>query len=326
MRQISVREEESGQRLDKFLRRYLPAAPVNLLYKMLRRKNITVNQKKTDGSYILQNGDRIEIYFSEETFSAFQQTGSAALQSTEGSAVSGRVVYESEQVLLLNKPAGWLSQKSGVSDVSAAEKVTAYLLDTGKKTPEDLLLYRPGPANRLDRNTSGMMVFPLSLAAAREISELFRNRTVDKKYLALVRGEWKEEKHLRAWIERDGAGNRSAVFEEKRDGREPVELHIRPLQIVNRFSLLLVTLLTGKTHQIRAQLQNAGYPLVGDPKYGTIEHADRALLKRQFLHAWKLTFPEMKGLLQDVSGRTFTAPLPQDLAELLDTLNMDIPR
>ena len=327
MREITIRKEESGQRLSKFLHRYFPGAGNGFLYKMLRKKNILLDQKKADGKEILQEGDRIQIYFSEETIRTFQKLSGNGVVSELGSSQSmptfqePEIVYRDRQLLLVNKPAGQLTQKAESSDFSLTEQIRLYLTRNGQRTEEDRFFYEPGPANRLDRNTSGLVAVPLTLAAARELSSLFRDHTIDKEYLALVCGDFSGIRHLKGWYRREEATRKSMISFSETEGSKPVELICRPLERNGEHTLLDVKLLTGKTHQIRSQLAAAGFPIFGDPKYGT----SSSVIRRQFLHAWQLTFPVCAEPLAHLSGRCFQAPLPNDLLAALQYAGLSVP-
>ena len=244
MREITIQETESGQRLDKFLRRYLPGAGSGFLYKMLRKKNILLNEKKAEGKEILQAGDSIRVFFTEETIRHFQKTGdSSADQAVSeandpasasahrkdsdpapGSArrkvndpISGPalrkadIIFEDRDVLVINKPAGVLSQGAHPGDWSLVEMVREYLRGTGELTDESALLYMPGVLNRLDRNTSGLVLAAKNLAAARELSELLRTRQIRKEYLALACGRIDSPGHLQGWLTKNTAANQVRI-------------------------------------------------------------------------------------------------------------------
>ena len=320
MREIRIGETESGQRLDKFLRRYLPGAGSGFLYRMLRQKKITLNGAKAAGAERLAAEDRVQIFFSDETIRHFQNPAGPAERVTERIPDRWRlrpeqIVYEDSSLLLVNKPSGLLSQRAAADDVSLAEVVADHLHAEGKQTGDDRFLYRPGPANRLDRNTSGLVAVPLTLSAARELSAAFRERTLKKCYLTMVHGRFPETRRLRAWQVRDERSRRSRIIFEEQSGADAIETVCIPLMEKKDTTLLLVELVTGKTHQIRSHLLACGHPVAGDPKY-YIGKKDTEPA-RQFLHAWKLTFPQMEGCLCSVSGRTFTAPLPDDLTQTL---------
>ena len=199
MKQLIIKEMESGQRLDKFLGKYLKEAPKSFIYKMLRKKNITLNGKKADGSEKLKTEDVVKLFFSEETLEKF------CGQVKQGEKTALDIVYEDEQVLFVNKPAGMLSQKAEKEDVSLVEYLTGYLLETGSLTKEDLRTFRPGVCNRLDRNTSGLVAAGKTVQGLQELSRCFQERSMHKYYLTLVKGEIREAAHIKGylWKERE---------------------------------------------------------------------------------------------------------------------------
>lgn len=337
MREIRIRNEESGQRLDKFLRRYLPGAGSGFLYKMLRKKNIVLDDKKATGKELLKEGDSIRIYFSDDTIRAFQSQASPADETHIPPLPDSQVVYEDDSLLIVNKPAGILTQKASKQDISLTDMVRSRLFCTGMRKEEDRFYYEPGPANRIDRNTSGIVLFPLTLSAARQISHILRERTIHKQYLALVAGEYRGPEKQTAWCSRDTGNRKTEIYFYPKEGTDRIETHCRPLVIRRGRTLLQVTLVTGRTHQIRSHLQACGYPVIGDPKYGQYlpdEHSASAGktdptpetgLKRQFLHAWRVEFPSCGEVPEGVSGKTFAAALPLDLTKELSACGMQIP-
>ena len=183
MQEIKISGREAGQRLDKFLGKYLREAGSGFLHKMLRKKNITLNGKKADGSERLSEGDCLRLFLAEETIRKFQGENSVRRTKTELD-----FVYEDAQVLFVNKPAGMLSQKAAPEDISLCEHLISYLLQSGQITEEELTRFRPGVCNRLDRNTSGLVAAGKTLTGLQALSELFRSRRLEKYYLALVQG------------------------------------------------------------------------------------------------------------------------------------------
>ena len=318
MREITISGKEAGQRLDKFLFRYLPGAGKSFLYKQLRKKNIVLNRKKAEGKELLQQGDHVAIYFSEETLEKFQ----GLQKESSGPALDpSAVLYEDEDVLVINKPAGMLSQKAAEQDVSLVEYLRGYLLRSGACREEDFLLYRPGVCNRLDRNTSGLVLCGKNLQAAQQLTALIRDRAVGKYYLALVKGEVKASFRISGWLRKDTAANRVTVSREPAEGAARIETACRPLAEGEGCTLLEVELITGRTHQIRAQLAALGHPLAGDPAYGDPgwNKVCRASygLRRQFLHAARMEFPAGSGVPEGCAGRSFRAPLPEDLQHVI---------
>lgn len=309
MRQLTVKETESGQRLDKYLGKYLKEAPKSFVYKMLRKKNITLNGKKADGSEKLLPMDVIQFFLAEETLEKF------CGKIDTGEKGSLDIVYEDEQVLFVNKPAGMLSQKAEKTDVSVIEYLTAYLLDTGALTREDLKTFRPGVCNRLDRNTSGLVAAGKTIQGLQELSQCFRDRTMHKYYLTLVKGKIEKPAHIRGFLWKDEKRNKVMVSRAGRPDGLPIETKYQPLGISEKGDTLLrVELLTGRSHQIRSHLASIGHPVIGDWKYGEKKinetYKNRYGVKFQLLHGWQLEFPEMDGSLAKLSGKTITAGLP----------------
>lgn len=310
MKQFTINGNEAGQRFDKYLAKLLREAPKSFVYKMLRKKNITLNGEKATGNEKLNQGDEIRLFFSDETYLKFSGKEAAPRASTELS-----VVYENRDILLINKPAGMLSQPDETKEPSLVEYVTGYLLDTGAVTEEELVTFRPSVCNRLDKNTSGLVAAGKSLAGLQALSELFHDRTIHKDYLCIVKGVLKEQTHIRGYLKKDSRCNKVTVYKNKVQDAQPVETVYTPFGSNGKTTLLKVRLVTGRTHQIRAHLASEGYPLMGDSKYG-----DRAFnkkcrehygLKHQLLHAFSLTFPHLEGCLGEVSEKTFRAELPE---------------
>ncbi len=346
MKEIIISSLEEGQRLDRVLQRCLPRASSGFVYKMLRKKNITLNGKKADGRQKLRAGDTVRIYFSDETLDKFAPpAGTASWPRT-----SLDIVYEDDQVLLINKPAGMLSQKASPSDVSLNEYAIGYLLDSGALSDRDLESFRPSVCNRLDRNTSGIVAVGKTTAALRELSSMFRDRTVHKFYYALVSGRLDEGGCLDAYLEKDKADNKVRIIpaagvpeyniqsagaggedgplsgseiHDGSTGEHPMQrIRTRYTPVAHRsdgadgheLTLLEVELITGRPHQIRAHLSFMGYPVVGDPKYGSRrrnEYFQRVYgLKYQLLHAGRLVFAKEDGELGYLCGREYRAAPP----------------
>ena len=324
MREITIQKNAAGQRLDKFLRRYLPEAQSGFLYKMLRKKNIKLNGQKASGKEVLQEADVIQLFFAEETLRKF--TGEKE-QNLSGKALPEKwILYQDSQMLVVNKPAGVLSQPDRSGEESLVEEIRIYLLESRQMTEEDLRYYRPGVVNRLDRNTSGLILAAKTLPAAQELSKILQEREAQKYYLALACGEMRESRTVHGWLWKNPGTNQVAISrQERKDGAE-ILTGYEPLQNYSwrgsAFTLLKVHLITGKTHQIRAHLASIGHPLAGDVKYGRYpvnELLKKACgLKRQALHAWQMVFPVLPedSALQAVSGRTFTVQPPADFRRL----------
>lgn len=324
MKKIVVSKNEAGQKLLKFLAKYLDAAPQSFFHKMLRKKNITLNGKKADGSELLRETDEVCLFLSEETIQNFQsgkKCNTTGVERTEKHKKPRelseiKVVYEDEDVLILNKPVGVLSQKAVQSDYSVNEWVIDYLLEKGRIKKEELQTFRPGVCNRLDRNTSGLITAGKSLTGLQTLSALFKERTVHKDYLCIVCGQVKEGSRLRGYLEKDSRTNRVTI-EKKKHSEEGayIETEYTPVKANGKYTLLKVRLITGKTHQIRAHLASVGHPLLGDGKYGNAAEnkmlLDRFGLKNQLLHAAYLEFPRELSGCKALAGRMLYAPVPK---------------
>ena len=324
MKKIVVSKNEAGQKLLKLLAKYLDAAPQSFLHKMLRKKNITLNGKKADGSELLRETDEVCLFLSEETIASFQGKKTGDTTSVEQKkepkkpkeATEIRIVYEDEDVLVLNKPAGMLSQKAVPEDYSLNEWVIDYLLQQGTLTKEEMQTFRPGVCNRLDRNTSGLITAGKSLTGLQTLSEVFKERTVHKDYLCIVQGKVKGASRLQGYLEKDARTNTVTVESKKRsEDSAYIETEYMPVTTNGKYTLLRVRLITGKTHQIRAHLASVGHPLLGDTKYGAVPEnkqlRDRFGLKHQLLHAAYLEFPKKMAACGNLAGKRCYAPVPK---------------
>ena len=315
MKSIIVNQNEAGQRLDKLLGKYLNLAGKGFLYKMLRKKNITLNGKKCTGSEKLTQGDEIRLFLSDETIEKFSQVTVQKVKQ-----VKLAIVYEDAHVLLVNKPSGMLSQKARDTDESLVEYVTGYLLDTGALTREDLRSFRPSVCNRLDRNTSGLVAAGKSLAGLQILSEMFRDRSLHKYYLCVAAGTVDKARTIDGYLKKDARTNQVTIHKSPAADSSRIQTEYEPLCSRDGFTLLKVTLITGRTHQIRAHLAFEGHPVAGDYKYGdpaVNEQVTRLYgVRSQMLHSWKLVFPQMPEPLGYLGGRSFQAPVPEEFRRM----------
>lgn len=295
MKEFIVKENEAGQRLDKLLIKILKEAPSSFLYKMLRKKNIVLNEKKATGAEKTVIGDSIKFFLSDETFEKFAGTQSP-IQLTTLPSLELDIVYETPDVLIINKPSGMLSQKAEKEDISANEYILQYLLTSGKITKESLRTFKPSVCNRLDRNTSGILIAGKTLKGSQEMSKALKNRTIQKYYLCLVKGKIEKESNICGYIKKDEKNNQVTILQKEEKDAKRIETQYRPLKQLGAYTLLEVHLITGRSHQIRAHLASISHPIVGDTKYGNkacnIEFAKQAEIHSQLLHAYKLVLED----------------------------------
>lgn len=317
MQKRIVTQNEAGQRLNKLLKKYLKEAPDSFIYKMLRKKNIVLNGRKADGSEKTAVGDEITLWLSDDTIEKF--SGSPSFIRTDYQL---DIIYEDSHMLLLNKPAGLLSQKAKPEDISVNEQMISYLIDTGALKTEELKCFMPSVVNRLDRNTSGLIAAGKSLVGLQALSALFKDRTLGKYYLCLAAGEIHTGCQIEGYLKKDEKSNKVTLLDKKAPGCDYIKTAYEPLAGNSKATLLKIELLTGRTHQIRAHLAYIGHPVIGDYKYGDLKINDQFKakyhLKHQLLHAWQLVMPEaLTGQLAYLKGRTFTAPCPPLFEKIL---------
>lgn len=329
MQKFEIGRNEAGQRFDKYLHKVLKEAPSSFLYKMLRKKNITLNGQKAQGHEILSENDVVSMFFSEETFAKFtgkmvsdtsfeDSTGIREFERAYQEIKGIEVVYEDRDVLILNKPINVLSQKDTPTSLSANEWLIGYLLDQNKITKEELNTFKPSVVNRLDRNTTGLLICGKSLLGTQKMSECVRERYVDKYYMTIVCGKYTKEQTFEGFMVKNEQTNKVTFFQDREmipkellDSKElnEVKTGFKPILHQGELTLLSVLLFTGKTHQIRAHLANLGFPILGDPKYGSKKMNKKYGEKVQLLHAYSLEFPLIDGM--EISGKTINCSLPQ---------------
>ena len=334
MKEFQIKKNEAGQRFDKYLTKLLPGAPKSFLYRMLRKKNIVLNGEKAHGPEIVREGDLVRLFLADDTFDKFSQqnrTETSYAPENERLLASAKSLFESpvyadEDIMLINKPRGILSQKACAEDVSLNEALFRWWMESGNIREEDARTFRPAVMNRLDRNTTGIVLCGVSLPGEQFLAEILRDRSAVKRYRALVFGRPKDGIYT-AWHRTAGKEGIVRITDEPVEGAVPIRTGIRTIAVRNGMSFLEVDLLTGKKHQIRAHLAHLGFPVAGDGKYGSKEK-NRELCKRyglrsQLLHAYRFSFPErIEGRFAYLSGRKFTAPMPELYERVLTDLEI----
>ena len=287
MKSITIRANDAGQRLDKFLTKTFGNLPVSMMYKGIRTKDIKINGKRCQISTRLTEGDVVTIYLKDE----FLIEAPAALEFMSASKKLD-IVYEDENLLLLNKKVGLLVHPDDKEyRDTLIFRVQRYLYEKGEYDPEKENCFTPALVNRIDRNTCGIVIAAKNAAALRILNEKLRAREIRKFYLCIVHGMMeKKEDTLEGYLEKDEERNRVFIRRQMMDGARSIRTRYRVLGEKNGFSLLEIELLTGRTHQIRAHLASIGHPLLGDGKYGTNALNKGTGYDKQALCSYRLIF------------------------------------
>lgn len=325
MKEFTIGKNEAGQRFDKYLAKLLPKAPKSFIYKMLRKKNITLNGKKAMGNEMLSLSDSVRLFFSDETYAKFSEVIPDKTAAFNTFDFASCVIYEDEDILIVNKPPGILSQPERAGGESLASDLINYLLSSGKISQEELRTFHPAPVNRLDRNTSGLVLCGKSLKGSQFLSGIIKSRDVKKHYLTVVSGEI-EDGIYEAYLKKDPAANKVSIRKNQAEGFSHIATGVRVLSKTDTYSLLDIDLITGRTHQIRSHLAWLGVPVIGDVKYGDRGLAGRLKketgLRHQFLHADRIIFPKTEGDFSYMSGTTVKAPLTGEEERILAALGL----
>ncbi len=318
MREIDISSQDGGQRLDKFLIKYLNKAPKSFIYKMLRKKNIKLNDRKASGDEIIANGDVIKLFLADETIESFREK-----RIIKKAKIDFKIVYEDENIIICDKPQGLIAHPDKKHKSNTLnDQLIYYLTKKGEYDPENSLGFVPSICNRLDLNTSGMVTMGKNLAATQELNRGFKDRLIEKYYLTVVKGvvanagivegyHIKDDKNLVSLSDIDNGGSYVCT-------------HYRPLTNNGKYTLLEVKLETGKSHQIRVCMKYIGHPIIGDRKYGDREE-NRFFVKNygldnQFLHSYRLVMKMYDGYLDYLYDQEFICELSGKLKRVKEIL------
>ena len=312
---IEIGKNEQNQRLDKFLRKYLGKAPLSYIYKAIR-KDVKVNGKRSKEDYILELGDTVTLYIADDVIESYRKK----VETTRAKR-QFKIAYEDENLIIVEKPFGLLTHGDQHEKKNhLANQVIDYLIETESYNPRIEKTFTPAPVNRLDRNTTGLVLFGKTNLAVQQLNQMIREKDkISKCYMTIVAGNLKRELHLRDRMVKDRANNKVTVLSMDQEGLE-METIVRPMKSSGKYTLVEVEIITGRTHQIRAHLAKAGHPVIGDVKYGDKKVngfvRQRFDLNTQLLHAYKLHFEGCGGELAYLNGKTVYAELPEDFQRI----------
>lgn len=324
MIRLEIGKNEEEQRLDRFLRKYFRKASLGRIYKMIR-KDVRVNGKRVAIETFLTEGDLVDIFMSDEEAESYRET-----KKTVRALRQFSIAYEDEQMLVVSKPYGLLTHGDvNEKKNTLANQVLGYLTEKGDYHPRIEKTFVPSPVNRLDRNTTGLVIFGKDAETLKRLNQMIRERdSVEKYYMTIVSGDLKESLILRDTMVKDGKTNMVTIQEEPDEDGKWMESRVKPLRHskpapknlgekpINgpAYTLVEVQLITGRSHQIRAQLAAAGFPIIGDTKYGNPQ-SNRLMkskfgLTTQLLHAYKLV----------IDGNVVKAPIPDEFQRITGVL------
>ncbi|NLW39846.1 MAG: RluA family pseudouridine synthase [Tissierellia bacterium] len=316
MKELNIRKNDSGQRIDRFLKKYLSKAPNSFIYKMLRKKNIKLNHKKATPDTIIHEGDTIQLYLADETIEKFREK-----EKVEKSLLDLNVIYEDDNIILINKPAGLLSHSVDKDyGKNIVDALVYYLYKKGEYNPRFEKTFKPAICNRLDRNTSGIIIGAKNYEALRVINQAIKNRYINRYYKTIVKGDVKKDGRIKGFLSKDVELNRVEISQSKKDDSKEIETYIRVIKSSGQYTLLEVELITGRTHQIRAHLADIGHPIVGDAKYGDKKtnryFKDKFGLHNQLLHSYRIVIDQIDQPLDYLRGKEFTAEVNRKFVEI----------
>lgn len=307
MKEIVITSNEAGQRFDRFLRKYLKNMQLGAIYRAIRKKQITVNGNKSSEKYILNNGDIVKFNIDIE------ESKKEKDKSFLNIDYDIKTAYEDANIIAVEKRVNQIVHPDEGGDLSLTDEVMAYLYDRGEYDPDSEKTFAPSPCNRLDRNTSGLVLYAKNYETLKDINEMIREGNIRKYYFTIVKGKIKSDIY-RAYMIKNKNTNRVGVSDTYKKDSKEIITGVDCVESNGQFSELDVDLETGRSHQIRAHLSWLGNPIIGDPKYGDKKlnnfFKDRYGLESQILIAYKLIFKNCPESLNYLEGKIVTMPIP----------------
>lgn len=321
MKQITIEKNDAGRRLDRFLRKYLCNASLGSIYKIIR-KDVKVNGSRKGNEYMLDEGDVINLYLSDDMIEALSKRSQK--ESHSKAKKNFKVVYEDENILVADKPWGLLTHGDNTEKKNhLANQLKDYLIEKGEYNPRIEKVFAPAPCNRLDRNTTGLVICGKNAVSLKGLNEMIREDMISKFYQTIVYGNIDKELRLTGKLTKDGRTNTVTISSDG-DGKDIVTI-VRPIRKLRGCTLVEVELVTGRTHQIRAHLASIGHPVIGDSKYAkgpaakfNIKLKKEFGLSTQLLHSARLELRETVEALSYLQGQVFEADLPQTFTDIIE--------
>ncbi|MBS4536577.1 RluA family pseudouridine synthase [Clostridium sp. D2Q-14] len=300
MKKIKIERNDENQRLDRFLSKYMDQASKGFIQKILRKKRIKLNSSRGYPEDIVKYGDEIKLYLAEDTINKFQ-TKTENIETN----IDLDIIYEDKNIILINKKSGQLSHSNNENSDSIVKGVKKYLIDKGEYHPQNEKTFSPSICNRLDFNTSGIIIATKNYNSLKMINRAIREHKIEKYYKALVSGKIDKEILLQGYLTKNRINNKVQIHKKWMNNSKEIHTRIMPLKFNEEYTLLDIQLITGRTHQIRAHLASINHPIVGDRKYGNNKINKKFNLDSQFLVAYKIIFSGLKDDLEYLNDKIF---------------------
>lgn len=322
MKEILISEKEEGQTVYKFVRKYLNEAPLSFIEKVFRKKDVKINGVRVSKQEVIHNGDKIQIYITDQMLEEFSKPKPVTEIKNKPN-----IIYEDDNILICNKPSGLLVHgDSKEKRITLSNMVLNYLYSKGEYDPNNNA-FIPGPAHRIDRNTSGLVIFGKNIKALQLLEDLFKeHENIEKYYLALVNGKVITSGKIDAPLMKDETKGVVEVKPLNKGGKTALTLYDVE-EVYKRYTLLKVQILTGRTHQIRVHMAYIKHPLLGDSKYGDFKEnkyfKEKYNYEGQFLHSYIFRFNKVDGVLSYLSNKEFKAPLGEKERKIISKLKSE---
>ncbi len=321
MIEVEIQKNEDQQRLDKFLKKYLPNAPLSFIFKLIRKKDVKINDKRAGKDAVIKEGDLLKIYITDDDYEKFKNRRKKIIVKKEFD-----IAFEDENILVVDKPKGLLVHGTAEEKKNTlVNQVLSYLQSKDEYDPRKEKTFVPAAVNRLDRNTSGLVLFGKNYGAVKCLNQMIKEKNnIRKYYLTIVSGHLTKEQTLVDHVSKNESKNMMKI-ENQQDNTKQMETIIKPVRRIGNNTLVEVEIITGRTHQIRVHLASIRHPIIGDSKYGkkiiNEEMKRRFGIDSQVLHSYKLYFENMIEPLAYLEGKVIETALPNIYEKIEEALS-----